>query len=232
MIPVKSTIRTESIPYVNYTLLALNALFFSYTLFLDKEALEMFYQTYGIVPSEATSLGAYGFLKQTAKFFSSMFVHEGWLHIGGNLIFLYIFGKGVEGMTGHTRYLLLYLFCGLSALLVQSAVDSSSQIPVVGASGAISGVLGAYAIFFMKSDILVLLLIPIPLRFVKIKAYVFIIIWFLTQFSLYIGYIGEPSTDTIWAHMSGFACGLVSVASYMKTREYRNKKYRMDMSSR
>ncbi len=229
MIPVKSTIRTDSTPYVNCTLLALNALFFSYTLFLDKDALEMFYRTYGIVPSEATSLGAYGFLKQTTKFFSSMFVHEGWLHIAGNLIFLYIFGKGVECMTGHARYLLLYLFCGLSALLVQSAVDSGSQIPVVGASGAISGVLGAYSLFFMRSDILVLLLIPpVPLRFVKIKAYVFIAIWFITQFSMYIGYIGEVGTDTVWAHISGFACGLVSVAGYTKTREYRNKKYRME----
>ena len=150
MIPIRSTIKTEIIPYVNYTLLAVNIAIFAYTLSLTGESLEMFYQTHGIVPSKITALNTYGFFERTAKYFSSMFIHENWVHIAGNLIFLYIFGNGIEDLLGHTRYLLFYLVCGLVAVFIQVILNSHSTIPAIGASGAISGVLGAYMLFFPK----------------------------------------------------------------------------------
>ena len=97
MIPIRSTIKTEIVPYVNCALLAVNVLVFAYTLFLTGEALQTFYQTHGIVPSKITALETYGFLDRTAKYFSSMFIHENWIHMGGNLIFLYIFGNAIDG---------------------------------------------------------------------------------------------------------------------------------------
>ncbi len=147
MIPIRSTIKTEIVPYVNYALLTANILVFTYTLSLQGGALEMFYQTHGIVPSKITALETYGFFERTAKYFSSMFIHENWIHIAGNLIFLYIFGNGIEDLLGHARYLLFYLVCGLVAVFIQVALNSHSPIPAIGASGAVSGVLGAYMLF-------------------------------------------------------------------------------------
>jgi len=207
MIPIRSTIKTEIVPYVNYALLAVNVLVFAYTLLLTGEALEMFYHTHGIVPTKITTLEAYGFLDRTAKYFSSMFIHENWIHVAGNLIFLYIFGNAIEDLLGHARYLLFYLVCGLVAVFIQVALNSHSAVPVIGASGAISGVL-------------------VFVYFVRIRAYLFIIFWFAVQFLTGIGYIGDAGTEGLWAHMSGFACGAIAGGGFLYTRGYRSKKYR------
>jgi len=226
MIPIRSTIKTEIIPYVNYTLLAVNIAIFAYALSLTGESLEMFYQTHGIVPSKITALDTYGFFDRTAKYFSSMFIHENWVHIAGNLIFLYIFGNGIEDLLGHTRYLLFYLVCGLVAVFIQVILNSHSAIPAIGASGAISGVLGAYMLFFPRSKILTLLIILVFVYFVRIRAYLFIIFWFAVQFLTGIGYIGDAGTEGLWAHLGGFACGAIAGSGFLYTRGYRSKKYK------
>ncbi len=226
MIPIRSTIKTEIVPCVNYALLAVNALVFAYTLFLAGDALEIFYRTHGIVPEKVTALETYGFLERTAKYFSSMFIHENWLHLGGNLVFLYIFGNAIEDLLGHARYLLFYLVCGLAAAFIQVALNSHSAVPVIGASGAISGVLGAYMLFFPRSGILTLLLLLVFVYFVRIRAYLFIIFWFAVQFLTGIGYIGDAGTEGLWAHMSGFACGAIAGGGFLYTRGYRSKKHK------
>ncbi len=150
----------------------------------------------------------------------------------GNLIFLYIFGNTIEDLLGHTRYLLFYLVCGLAAVFIQVASDSNSAVPIIGASGAISGVLGAYMLFFPRSRILTLFILVMSACFVRIKAYLFIIFWFAFQFLTGIGYIGDAVTEdavteNVWAHMSGFACGIVAGAGILYTRGYRqDKKYK------
>ena len=226
MIPIRSTIKTEIVPYVNYALLAVNILVFAYTLSLAGESLEIFYQTHGIVPSKITSLETYGFFERTAKYFSSMFIHENWIHIAGNLIFLYIFGNGIEDLLGHARYLLFYLVCGLVAVFIQVVLNSHSAIPVIGASGAVSGVLGAYMLFFPRSRILTLLIVLVFVHFVRIRAYLFIIFWFAVQFLTGIGYIGDAGTEGLWAHLAGFACGAIAGRGFLYTRRYRSKKYK------
>jgi len=226
MIPIRSTIKTEIFPFVNYALLAVNVLVFAYTLSLTGETLEMFYHTHGIVPTKITTLEAYGFLDRTAKYFSSMFIHENWIHVAGNLIFLYIFGNAIEDLLGHARYLLFYLVCGMVAVFIQVALNSHSAVPVIGASGAVSGVLGAYMLFFPRSKILTLFIVLVFVYFVRIRAYLFIIFWFVVQFLTGIGYIGDAGTEGLWAHMSGFACGAIAGGSFLYTRGYRSKKYK------
>lgn len=226
MIPIRSTIKTEIVPYVNYALLAVNVVVFAYTLSLTGEGLEMFYQTHGIVPSRITALEAYGFLDRTAKYFSSMFIHENWIHVAGNLIFLYIFGNAIEDLLGHTRYLLFYLVCGLAAVLIQVALNSHSAVPAIGASGAVSGVLGAYMLFFPRSKILTLFIVLVVVYLVRIRAYLFIIFWFVVQFLTGIGYIGDAGTEGLWAHMAGFACGAMAGKGILRTWGYRSKKYK------
>ena len=226
MIPIRSTIKTEIVPYVNYALIAVNILVFAYTLSLAGESLGMFYQTHGIVPSKITALGTYGFFDRTAKYFSSMFIHENWIHIAGNLVFLYIFGNVIEDLLGHARYLLFYLVCGLVAAFVQVTLNSHSIIPVIGASGAISGVLGAYMLFFPRSNILTLLIVLVFVHFLRIRAYLFIIFWFAVQFLTGIGYIGDAGTEGLWAHLAGFACGAVAGSGFLHSKRYRSKKYR------
>lgn len=226
MIPIRTTIKTQTLPYVNYGLLALNILVFAYTLFLQDGALEAFYRTHGIVPSKIISLEAYGFLDRTAKYFSSMFIHENWLHIAGNLIFLYIFGNAIEDLLGHARYMLFYLVCGLVAVFVHVILNSHSTIPVIGASGAISGVLGIYILFFPRSRILTLLIVLVFIHFVRIRAYLFIIFWFAIQFLTEIGYIGDSEVEGLWAHLTGFICGIAAGGGFLYTRPKHYEKYK------
>jgi len=197
-------------------------LVFAYALSLGGESVETFYETYGIVPSKVTALEAYGFLERTAKYFSSMFIHENWIHIVGNLIFLYIFGNAIEDLLGHAKYLFFYLISGLVAVFIHITLNSDSTIPIIGASGAISGVLGIYMLFFPKSKILTLLVI----LFIRIRAYLFIIFWFAVQFLTGIGYIGDARTDSLWTHLVGFVCGVVIGGGFLYTRGYRSKKYK------
>ncbi len=226
MIPIRSTIKTENIPYVNYGLLAVNILVFVYAFSLQGEALEAFYQMHGIVPSKIISLEAYGFLDRTAKYFSSMFIHENWLHIGGNMIFLYIFGNAVEDLLGHARYLLFYLVCGLVAVFVHVILNSHSTVPVIGASGAISGVLGIYILFFPRSRIFTLLIVLVFVYFVRVRAYLFIIFWFAIQFLTEIGYIGDEEAEGLWAHLTGFICGIMAGSGFFYTKRNPYEKYR------
>ena len=148
-----------------------------------------------------------------------MFLHGGWLHIIGNTLFLFIFGDNVEARMGHMRYLVFYLICGLAAALFQIITNVSSVIPMIGASGAISGVLGAYITFYPKSKILTLVPIFFFIQLIHIPAAIFIFIWFIIQFLSGVGSLGasqEIGGVAFWAHIGGFIAGLILARYFQK----------------
>src|SRR4029079_14445074 len=146
MIPFRDNIPSRSFPIVNLTLIILNVLAFLFELSLGPSSLETFIDAFGVVPVRV--LGAPQLHLPVSAifipFFTSMFLHGGWIHLIGNMWYLWIFGDNVEDRLGHFRYLIFYLLCGLGAGIVHTVMNSSSRIPSVGASGAIAGVLGAY----------------------------------------------------------------------------------------
>jgi membrane associated rhomboid family serine protease len=142
---------------------------------------------------------------------TSMFLHGGWLHIGGNMLYLWIFGKGVESALGSARYLSLYLVCGVIAALTQAFVDPTSEVPMIGASGAIAGVLGAYLILHPRSNVVVFIWIIIIIRLLTVPAVILLGLWFLLQLvSAASTSAGEPGV-AVWAHVGGFIAGMALV---------------------
>ena len=187
-------------PYITYSLVALNVLFF----LVELTAGDAFIETWAFVPSRFLANPGGDFL----TIFTSMFMHGGWLHIGGNMLYLWIFGDNVEDRFGHFRYLAFYLFCGIAATFAQLAFSLGSDIPNLGASGAIAGVLGAYVVLFPKRRVTVLLGYGV----VQMPALIVIGFWIVLQFFNGIGSIAV-SADTggvaYMAHIGGFIAGVV-----------------------
>lgn len=146
-----------------------------------------------------------------ATVFTSMFLHGGWLHLGGNMLYLWIFGKGVESALGPARYLALYLICGVVAALTQAFVDPTSEVPMIGASGAIAGVLGAYLMLYPRSNVVVFIWIIIIIRLISVPAVILLGLWFLLQ--LLSAASAAPDTPGVafWAHVGGFIAGMALV---------------------
>jgi len=146
-----------------------------------------------------------------ATIFTSMFMHGGWLHIGGNMLYLWLFGKGVESALGGARYLAFYLACGIAAALTQAFVDPHSTVPMIGASGAIAGTLGAYLVLHPRGNVVVLIWIFVLVRLVAVPAVILLGLWFALQV------MGALSADpnepgvAVWAHVGGFIAGMVLV---------------------
>jgi membrane associated rhomboid family serine protease len=188
------------VPYITYALIALNVLFFLVELIGG----DAFIETWEFVPSRFLANPGGDFL----TIFTSMFMHAGWVHIGGNMLYLWIFGDNVEDRFGHLQYLVFYLICGIAATFAQLAFSIGSSVPNLGASGAIAGVLGAYLLLFPKRRVTVLLGNGV----VQMPALVVIGFWIVLQFFNGIGSI-VVSTDTggvaYMAHIGGFIAGLV-----------------------
>ena len=187
-------------PVVTYTLIALNVLFF----FVELSGGDAFIQTWSFVPSRFLANPGGDFL----TIFTSMFMHAGWLHIGGNMLYLWIFGDNVEDRFGHIRYLAFYLLCGIAATFAQLAFSMGSSIPNLGASGAIAGVLGAYLVLFPQRRVTVMLGSGVT----QMPALIVIGLWFVLQLFSGIGSIAS-SADTggvaYMAHIGGFIAGVV-----------------------
>jgi membrane associated rhomboid family serine protease len=143
----------------------------------------------------------------------AMFLHGGWLHVIGNMLYLYIFGDNVEDILGHGRYLVFYLLCGVASFFVQILSQTTSMVPTVGASGAIAGVLGAYIILFPRARVVTLVPILIVFTLVEIPAYIFLGVWFLIQFLSGAATLGRTSALSggvaWWAHIGGFLAGVL-----------------------
>ena len=192
-------------------LIALNGAAFLYQLALGERLVEFVY-TYGVIPFRFLQM----FPREPLELLTpvtAMFLHGGWGHLLGNMLYLYIFGDNVEDMLGSGRYLLFYLICGVLSFLAQIGFQSNSMVPNVGASGAIAGVLGAYFLLFPRARVLTLLPLFIFFPVVEIPAFFFLGIWFLFQFLSGAATIGRTSAlaggVAWWAHIGGFLAGML-----------------------
>jgi membrane associated rhomboid family serine protease len=219
MIPIRDTIPSRTVPLVLWGIILLNALVFLYELSLPPERLEQLVNSLGLVPArlERDPDAAWTLL-------TCMFLHGGWMHILGNMWFLYIFGDNVEDQMGSVRFLLFYLLCGLAAGLTHDLTNAGSSVPTIGASGAIAGVLGAYFLLFPRATVITLLLVGWPLL-IEIPAYVYLGIWFLTQLGHGTFALLHPSSyENVawWAHLGGFAAGMLLAPFFRQSpQQYR-----------
>lgn len=223
MIPLKDRNPTRGIPFVTIALIAVNIVVFLYEISLG-EGLELFFQHFGAVPRSVVSSLTPGRFLPGAVFplLTSMFVHGGWLHLIGNMLYLWVFGDNVEEKLGRFRFLLFYVVCGLAASSLHVIVDPLSAIPMVGASGAISGVLGAYMVMFPRARVVTLIPIFVFLQVAELPALVVLGFWFVMQFFngvLSLGYAaGGMGGVAWWAHIGGFICGLALVVPFRRFR--------------
>jgi len=213
MIPIRDAIRSKNFPAVNILIIVLNVIAFLWELTQGSDLKEVFY-LYGIVPlrySNPEIAAHFAGFEQYLPFLTSMFLHGGFLHIIMNMWFLYIFGDNIEDRLGHLRYLVFYLFCGVTAGLVHLFTNWNSNVPTIGASGAISGVMGAYLILYPRSKILTLVFIFIFIQFIEIPAFIFLGIWFILQLLSAGASLGNVGGIAFWAHIGGFFAGLVFI---------------------
>lgn len=195
------------LPIVTWALIGLNALVFLYQLTLDQSQLEQFFRTFGVVPAQITQG------QNLISLLSSMFMHGGWMHIIGNMLFLWVFGDNIEAVLGKILYPAFYIAGGLAASVVHILFNLGSDIPSIGASGAVAAVLGAYILMFPKSRIKVLMMRGGGAVVSRVTAIVFLGIWFVTQLFNGIASLGPETAQTAgvayWAHIGGFVFGLV-----------------------
>jgi membrane associated rhomboid family serine protease len=215
MIPLRDIIPSRTTPVVTISLIALNIVVFLYELSLGR-AIDAFTLYYGLVPA--------AFL--WVNVFTSMFLHGSFLHIAGNMLYLWIFGDNVEDRMGHGRFLVFYLLCGVAAALAQTITAPDSIVPMVGASGAIAGVMGAYFVLYPRSRIVTLIPLFFFFQVIEVPAIFFLGVWFLMQFLSGVGSLGATigrSTGGIafWAHVAGFVAGITGVALFRRPERQR-----------
>ncbi len=211
MIPLKDDNPRLAFPLVNTLLIVANIVVFLHQIFLPENETRMFIEEYGAIPGLIAGGSHYSTL------LTSMFLHGGILHILGNLLYLFIFGDNVEGLMGSARYFVFYILCGMGAALSHIWSDPHSSLPMVGASGAISGVLGAYMISYPKARVLVLLPIFFYISTFRVPALVVLGLWFLNQ--LLSGFLRaeDGMGGVAWfAHIGGFVIGLVLVKLFAR----------------
>jgi membrane associated rhomboid family serine protease len=228
MIPIRDDPgeRRRSFPWVMLGLLLLNVLAFVFELGFSTRALNELFLSAGVIPFEflhgqvpgtpAPPLGL-----EWTTLFTSMFLHGGFLHIASNMLYLFIFGDNVEDRLGHVRFFLFYFLCGIAAGLTHIVINAGSNVPSIGASGAIAGVLAAYLRLFPHAQVRTLLFIGPFILVPRIAAAFLIIFWFATQFFTGVTSLGatteQSSGVAVWAHVGGFVAGLVLV-SIMRRR--------------
>jgi membrane associated rhomboid family serine protease len=214
MIPIGDSVRARTVPYVNIAIISANFLVFLYEVgFVGN--IERFFFDWAVVPADLTDhLGNPGDHPLRVLFtpITAMFLHGGWFHIVGNMIFLWVFGDNVEDAVGHFRYLAFYLLCGIAATAAQVGIDPNSQVPMLGASGAIAGVLGAYLVLYPRATIATLIM-PFFFWTAYVPAFLLIGFWFFLQLFngvASIGYaVGASEGVAWWAHVGGFSAGFL-----------------------
>ena len=221
MFPIKDTIRSRDVPVVNWLIIIINVVVFLFEASLGPRQLDAFIRLGGAVPRNFFVNPG---LERVASLFTSMFLHGGWAHLISNMWALYIFGDNIEDRMGHLRYLVFYLLTGVIAELTHIFLNPTSTVPMIGASGAISGVLGAYLVLFPTSRVITLVPLFFGPWFVEIPALFYLGFWFVSQlfnslFSLGLaGPVGTYGGVAWWAHVGGFAAGLLLVGVFARHR--------------
>ena len=229
MLPLRDTVRSRHPPLALWVLIALNGLFFWLELALSSARLEQFFYLFGVVPARFAHphwAAWEGFPHSYWPFLTSMFLHAGWLHILGNMWFLWIFGHAIEDRMGPARFLVFYLLCGIVAGVVQVVTLPDATVPTVGASGAIAGVMGAYLLMYPRARIIALVPIFFWPLFFELPAVVFLGIWFVIQFwsgTLALAGPQQVGGVAFWAHVGGFAAGMLLHPLFLIRRPRRRK---------
>ncbi|MGB9673469.1 MAG: rhomboid family intramembrane serine protease [Anaerolineales bacterium] len=226
MIPIRDTIRSYSFPLVNYTIIGLNTAIFLFELSMPTKLLNQFLFNFGLVPARLHLTQPWILLSSPLPLITlitHMFLHGGWLHFLSNMWVLFIFGDNVEDRMGSARYLIFYFVGGLAAAFTQAFIDPTSQVPAIGASGAIAAVLGAYFLFFPNARVITLIPIFFIPWFIEISAFVFLGLWFITQFFSGITALASPAEVSMggvawFAHIGGFIFGLLFAKLFIPRR--------------
>jgi membrane associated rhomboid family serine protease len=221
--PLRDNAPRWTFPYVTVGLIAVNVVVFGYQMSLYAEgqpAVEAFVQSFGSVPARITGalMGRYSLEGGLVPIFTSMFLHGGLMHLLGNMWFLWIFGDNIEDDLGHGGYLVFYLLCGVLATAAHYITNPLSTIPSVGASGAISGVMGAYVIRFPRAQITTLIPFIIFFTTVDLPAIVMLLYWFAIQFLSGATTVGAESGVAWWAHIGGFVAGALLILTRPRRR--------------
>jgi membrane associated rhomboid family serine protease len=224
MFPIRDDQPSYSTAYVNWFLIALNILIYLFQSMLDPRSAEIFARQFGEVPSHLAAFLAgsqrYSLAAVVIPFFTSMFLHGSWLHVLGNMWFLYIFGDNVEDYLGHFKYLVFYILAGLIAMTTQVAIYPHSNVPTVGASGAIAGVLGAYFILFPRARVLTWFFVFV----LYLPAWIVLGEWFVLQFLSGAATLSAASASrdvggvAVWAHVGGFVAGALMIKLFPERR--------------
>ena len=218
MIPLRDTIKGETFPFVNIALIVVNVLVFLGELSLTQTQLTELFYTYGAVPSWIVNNFFQGnIVGAIVPMITATFLHGGWLHILSNMLFLWVFGDNVEDRMGHFNYFIFYISVGFLGNLAQIIFSPQSTVPIIGASGAVAGILGAYYLLFPKSRVLALIPIIFFFTLMEVKASLFIIFWFILQIFngvLSLGAVGNPVAW--WAHIGGFIGGVILLRVFVK----------------
>lgn len=217
MIPLRSTERVSSPATITACLIAVNTALFLYELTLSPGDLNRLFETWGIVPDQIS--------QHLPSLITSMFLHGGWLHLIGNMLFLWVFGRNVEDLIGSGRYLIFYVMCGVVSAVVQVIFTPYSRVPTIGASGAIAGVMGAYLIKFPRARILTLVTVFFFITTMDIPAAVLLLWWFAIQFFSGFGSLGSNDYSSggvaFFAHIGGFLAGMLLIRLFPPRRRWR-----------
>jgi membrane associated rhomboid family serine protease len=218
MIPLRDTQQSSTVPVVTISIIVINVLVFFFELSLDPWSRNHLIAQYGMIPDSL----------RYSTLVTSMFLHGGWMHIIGNMWFLWIFGDNVEDILGRIPYLFFYLLCGIAAALSQVALNPDSTLPTVGASGAIAGVMGAYLVKFPHARVLTLVPIFFFLTTYELPAFVILGWWFVVQFFSGVGsvaYSHVTEGGVAWfAHVGGFLAGIVLIYVFPTSKPYQRRR--------
>lgn len=221
MLPLRDDNPTERTPLVSYTILALCVAVFLWQFSLDPRAAQAAVYSLGMIPAvvfgDAVLPSELQTVPPIATLVTSMFLHGGWMHLIGNMLFLWIFADNVEDAMGHSRFIVFYLVCGLAAAFAQAALDPGSEIPMVGASGAISGVLGAYLLLHPKAHVLVLVPLGVFTQLLHLPAGAVLALWFGLQ--LFEQMMSQGGGGVAFmAHIGGFVAGMLLIPLFKRPR--------------
>lgn len=225
MFPFRDNIPTMRFPLVTVAIIVANIAVFLYELTLSSAQTGLFFSEYGMIPNQISAHGSWRLQADLPVYLplaTSMFIHAGWLHLAGNLLFLWIFGNNIEDSMGRLRFIVFYLMCGLIASFAQIAIEPASTIPNVGASGAIAGVLGGYLLLFPRARVTTLVILGIFITVIELPAIIVLIFWFVFQLVAgAAGLAGGGGGDGVayFAHIGGFAAGLLAIKVFTAGKE-------------
>jgi len=219
VIPLRDINPTERFAIVTFILIVLNVIIFIYELTLGEVDGDLFVAAFGLIPKQLFDhdVGAFSGTPVPATLVTHMFLHGGILHLAGNMLYLWIFGNNIEDATGRIRFILFYLLCGWCAAFAHAYMNSSSLTPMIGASGAISGVLGAYLLLYPRARVVTLIIFGFYIRTAEIPAKVVLGFWFLLQFVNALLSSGSGGGVAWYAHVAGFATGMLLIGLFKRS---------------